>query len=150
MDLLRPVMEAELLVLDDLGAEKPSEWVEETMNLIVNTRYNERRPTIFTTNYEDLPDETQADSLKVRVGFRMHSRLHEMCEFLEYEGGDYRMLPANGGADDLEMLWKRGRSRRTLPSRTQGPAKAEFTAGRPRPEERPSREIRWPGGKAGR
>ena len=57
MDILRPVMEAELLVLDDLGAEKPSEWVEETMNLIVNTRYNERRPTIFTTNYEDLPDE---------------------------------------------------------------------------------------------
>ena len=39
----------DLLVLDDLGAEKPSEWVEETMNLIVNTRYNEKRPTIFTT-----------------------------------------------------------------------------------------------------
>ena len=98
MDMLRPVMEAELLVLDDLGAEKPSEWVEETMNLIVNTRYNERRPTIFTTNYEDLPDEAELDSLRVRVGFRMHSRLHEMCEFLEYDGGDYRMMPANGGA----------------------------------------------------
>src|SRR5205085_7246824 len=67
MDVLRPVMEAELLVLDDLGAEKPSEWVEETMNLIVNTRYNERRPTIFTTNYEDLPDEADLDTLKVRV-----------------------------------------------------------------------------------
>ena len=89
MDILRPVMDAELLVLDDLGAEKPSEWVEETMNLIVNTRYNERRPTIFTTNYEDLPDEAELDSLKVRVGFRLHSRLHEMCEFLEYDGGDY-------------------------------------------------------------
>ena len=87
MDILRPVMDADLLVLDDLGAEKPSEWVEETMNLIVNTRYNERRPTIFTTNYEDMPDETDLDSLKVRVGFRMHSRLHEMCEFLEYENG---------------------------------------------------------------
>ena len=107
MDILRPVMDAELLVLDDLGAEKPSEWVEETMNLIVNTRYNERRPTIFTTNYEDLPDDTDLDSLKVRVGFRLHSRLHEMCEFLEYDGGDYRMLPANGGADDLATLWKR-------------------------------------------
>jgi DNA replication protein DnaC len=150
MDILRPVMEAELLVLDDLGAEKPSEWVEETMNLIVNTRYNERRPTIFTTNYEDLPDETQVDSLKVRVGFRMHSRLHEMCEFLEYDGGDYRMLPANGGADDLETLWKRGRSRRTLPVRTQGPARAEFAAPRARGEERPARDIKWPGGKAGR
>ncbi len=75
MDILRPVMDAELLVLDDLGAEKPSEWVEETMNLIVNTRYNERRPTIFTTNYEDTPDDSNLDSLKVRVGFRMHSRL---------------------------------------------------------------------------
>ena len=53
MDILRPVMEADLLVLDDLGAEKTSEWVEETMNLVVNTRYNERRPTIFTSNYED-------------------------------------------------------------------------------------------------
>src|SRR5262245_49941818 len=66
MDIIRPVMEAELLVLDDLGAEKPSEWVEETVNLIVNTRYNERRPTIFTTNYEDLPDETELESLSVR------------------------------------------------------------------------------------
>jgi len=36
-------MEADLLVLDDIGSEKTSEWVEETMNLIVNTRYNERR-----------------------------------------------------------------------------------------------------------
>ena len=62
MDILRPVMDAELLVLDDLGAEKPSEWVEETMNLIVNTRYNERRPTIFTTNYEDLPGRRRAST----------------------------------------------------------------------------------------
>ncbi len=150
MDVLRPVMEAELLVLDDLGAEKPSEWVEETMNLIVNTRYNERRPTIFTTNYEDSPDETQLDSLRVRVGYRMHSRLHEMCEFLEYDGGDFRMLPANGGPDDLTTLWKRSRGRRTLPARTHGPAKAEFTPARPRIEPRPPRELKWPGGKAGR
>ena len=124
MDILRPVMDAEILVLDDLGAEKPSEWVEETMNLIVNTRYNERRPTIFTTNYEDLPDETALDSLRVRVGFRLHSRLHEMCEFLEYDGGDYRMMPANGGPDDLATLWKRHKGRRTLPAKTHGPARA--------------------------
>jgi DNA replication protein DnaC len=150
MDILRPVMEAELLVLDDLGAEKPSEWVEETMNLIVNTRYNERRPTIFTTNYEDLPDEAELESLKVRVGFRMHSRLHEMCEFLEYDGGDFRMLPANGGADDLAVLWKRGRNKRALPVRAQGQARAEVRQTRPLVDPGPSREIRWPGGKAGR
>ncbi len=131
MDILRPVMDAELLVLDDLGAEKPSEWVEETMNLIVNTRYNERRPTIFTTNYEDLPDDTELDSLKVRVGFRLHSRLHEMCEFLEYDGGDYRMLPPNGGPDDLATLWKK-QSRPAHPARAHarpGPGRNPPTQG---------------------
>ena len=150
MDILRPVMDADLLVLDDLGAEKPSEWVEETMNLIVNTRYNERRPTIFTTNYEDSPDEADLDALRVRVGYRMHSRLHEMCEFLEYDGGDYRMLPANGGAEVLHVLWKRGRARRTLPARTGGPARAEVRPERRTPAAGPAREISWPGGKAGR
>jgi DNA replication protein DnaC len=135
-------MDADLLILDDLGAEKPSEWVEETMNLIVNTRYNERRPTIFTTNYEDVPDDGEIDALKARVGFRLHSRLHEMCEFLEYDGGDFRMLPANGGADDLAVLWKKGRGRRAvLPARTHGPARAQI---------REPKELNWPGGKAGR
>ena len=70
MDVLRPVMTAELLVLDDIGAEKPSEWVEETLNLIVNTRYNERLPTILTSNFEDTPDETNLDSLRVRLGYK--------------------------------------------------------------------------------
>lgn len=147
MDVLRPVMEAELLVLDDLGAEKPSEWVEETVNLIVNTRYNERRPTIFTTNYEDVPDDTDVNSLKARVGFRLHSRLHEMCEFLEYDGGDYRMLPSNGGPDDLMALWKQQqRSRRALPARTYRPARAALREDR---TPRDPRELSWPGGKAG-
>ena len=138
-------MEAELLILDDLGAERLTDWVEETMSSIVNTRYNERRPTIFTTNYPDSPDEAEVDSLKARVGFRLHSRLHEMCDFLEYEGGDYRMLPANGGPDDLATLWKRSKGRRpTLPVRTQGPARAQIR------ETRDPRELKWPGGKAGR
>jgi len=144
MDILRPVMDAELLVLDDLGAEKPSEWVEETMNLIVNTRYNERRPTIFTTNYLDTPDDTDLDCLKVRIGFRMHSRLHEMCEFLEYDGSDYRLLPVNGGPDDLKTMWQKDKGRRTLPARTQGQARAQIR------EPREPRELNWPGGKAGR
>jgi DNA replication protein DnaC len=147
MDILRPVMQAELLVLDDLGAEKPSEWVEETMNLIVNTRYNERRPTIFTTNYENVPDDVDVDSLKARVGFRLHSRLHEMCDFLEYDGGDYRMMPSNGGPDDLTTLWKQNaRRKRTLPPRTHGQARAQLRESR---EVREPRELNWPGGKAG-
>ena len=97
MDVLGPVMRADMLVLDDLGAEKTSEWVEETLNLIVNTRYSEKRTTIFTTNYDDNPDSTDPDSLLFRIGVRMRSRLHEMCEFLYLDGADYRELPPNGG-----------------------------------------------------
>ena len=65
LQILRPVMSADLLVLDDLGAEKTSEWVDETMNLIVNTRYNEGRLTIFTSNYPDIPDDTDPNALLV-------------------------------------------------------------------------------------
>src|SRR5439155_23841728 len=73
LDILRPVMTAQLLVLDDLGAQKTSEWVDETMNLIVNTRYNERRLTIVTSNYPDIPDDTDPQSLLFRIGARMRS-----------------------------------------------------------------------------
>ena len=99
-------MTAELLVLDDIGAEKTSEWVEETLNLIVTTRYNERRLTIFTSNYEEKEDRSDPDSLLARVGFRMHSRLYEMCEFLEFDGADYRHRPPNAGPEDLLAMWK--------------------------------------------
>jgi DNA replication protein DnaC len=142
--VLKPVMEAELLVLDDLGREKTSEWVEETMNLIVNTRYNENRPTIFTSNYADVDEDTNLDSLKVRIGFRNHSRIHEMCEFLEWDGGDYRLLPPNGGPEELATLWKRRKGRPDLPARTHGPARAQIKA------PRELKELPWPGGKAGR
>jgi DNA replication protein DnaC len=140
MDILRPVMDADLLVLDDMGSEKTSEWVEETMNLIVNTRYNERRHTIFTSNYEDTPDDDDPDCLKARIGFRIHSRLHEMCEFLEYDGADYRHLPPNGGVEDLVAMWKIKPSRRTLPARAKGPVRAQL---------KPGKELGWSGGKAG-
>src|SRR5215203_2169534 len=151
MDILRPVMDADLLVLDDLGSEKTSEWVEETMNLIVNTRYNERRHTIFTSNYEDTPDDAgdhTAETLKERIGFRIHSRLHEMCEFLEYAGADYRHLPPNGGPEDLLMQWNRMKAagpRRTLPAKAKGPIRAQLR----QPNTRPPRELGWTGGKAG-
>jgi DNA replication protein DnaC len=151
MDVLRPVMECGLLVLDDLGSEKTSEWVEETMNLIVNTRYNQRRHTIFTSNYEDTPDDATDDhgveSLKERIGFRIHSRLHEMCEFVEFEGADYRHLPPNGGVDDLVMLWSRmrgSRKRAALPARASKPVRAEIRAPRPG-----KADLGWTGGKAG-
>jgi len=145
LEVLRPVMRVHLLVLDDLGAEKTSEWVEETMNLIVNTRYNERRLTIFTSNYLDIPDDTDPNSLLFRIGFRMRSRLHEMCEFLEMDGADYRELPVNGGADDLITLWKM-RKKGTLPSPRSRQARAQLRE----PAVRDGRaDLKWPGGRAG-
>src|SRR5690606_34042284 len=97
LDVLRPVMEADVLVLDDLGAEKTSEWVDETLNLIVNTRYNQKRLTLFTSNFVDDLDASVPDSLVFRIGIRMRSRLHEMCDFLDLDGAGYRELPVNGG-----------------------------------------------------
>jgi DNA replication protein DnaC len=145
LEVLRPVMTADLLVLDDLGAEKTSEWVDETMNLIVNTRYNERRLTIFTSNYQDIPDDTDPNSLLFRIGFRMRSRLHEMCEFFVLDGADYREMPTNGGIDDLLTMWKM--RKKSLPSPRGGrQARAQLRD----PAVRDGKaDLKWPGGRAG-
>lgn len=149
-DVLRPVMTADVLVLDDLGAEKASEWVDETLNLIVNTRYSEKRLTLFTSNYVDDPDPTMPESLLYRIGFRMRSRLHEMCEFLDLDGADYRELPPNGGTDDLVALWrmrqKPGSSR--LPAKASAPMRAKLREGDRAPGTA-APELKWPGGRAG-
>ncbi len=145
LEVLRPVMEVELLVLDDLGAEKTSEWVEETLNLIVNTRYNERRVTIFTSNYPDLPPDSNQDVLTLhdRIGFRMRSRLHEMCEFLDLEGADYRMLVTNEGVAALKRNWEERRMKGKLDHAGRGhrQAKAQLRDGKA--------DLKWPGGRAG-
>ena len=141
LEVLRPVMTADLLVLDDLGAEKTSKWVEETMNLIVNTRYNERRLTIFTSNYQDIPDDTEPNSLLFRIGYRMRSRLHEMCEFVEMDGADYRELPVNGGVDDLITLWKLRKKPLPSPGRGGRQARAQLRDGKG--------DLKWSGGRAG-
>jgi DNA replication protein DnaC len=143
-DVLRPVMTTDVLVLDDLGAEKTSEWVDETLNMIVNSRYSEKRLTLFTSNYEDTPDITDPDALLCRIGHRMRSRLHEMCEFLDLDGADYRQLPPNGGADDLRTLWKLRKKpgKRGLPAKSGAPARAQIREGR-------GADLRWSGGRAG-
>jgi DNA replication protein DnaC len=141
LDVLRPVMNAELLVLDDLGAEKTSEWVDETMNLIVNTRYNERRLTIFTSNYPDIPDDTEPNSLLFRIGARMRSRLHEMCDFVVLDAADYRERPDNAGPEDLTAMWKL-RNKAALPTPRGGrQARAQLRDGKA--------DLKWPGGRAG-
>ena len=53
LKVLAPVYEAEVLVLDELGATVPTDWVRDTIGQIINRRYNDRKVTIFTTNYTD-------------------------------------------------------------------------------------------------
>ena len=100
MEVLRPVFEADVLILDELGAAKPTEWVWDMVSHILNTRYNDKRTTIITTNYADLPQgkpvaeadrAASEETLGDRIGERMRSRLHEMCRVVRVEGEDWRM-----------------------------------------------------------
>src|SRR6201987_5670540 len=105
MGVLEPISTVEILVLDDLGASKPSAWVLDIIGLGRNARYNERRVTILTTNYFDespaiepaprLPNGqrinvVKEDSLADRIGARMRSRLYEMCRTVEVFAPDFR------------------------------------------------------------
>jgi DNA replication protein DnaC len=110
LGVLEPVFRAEVLLLDELGAVKPSDWVWDTVAHILNTRYNERLTTIITTNYPNLPAGTLAKgtvrsmtkegrdaqdagregTLGDRIGDRMLSRLQEMCVVVEMRGQDFR------------------------------------------------------------
>lgn len=98
LEILRPVFEAEMLVLDELGAVKPTEWVWDTVSHILNTRYNDKRTTIITTNFSDQAAgqvsgpraAAREETLGDRIGERMRSRLHEMCRVVQMEGSDFR------------------------------------------------------------
>ncbi len=116
MEILRPVFEAEILVLDELGAVKPTDWVWDTVAHVLNTRYNDKKTTLITTNYANLPSAMvqnqsasitdrdvsrtmpanaaaramREETLGDRIGERMRSRLQEMCITIEMHGDDFR------------------------------------------------------------
>jgi DNA replication protein DnaC len=90
LKVLTPVIEADVLVLDELGASKPTDWVRDTMMHVINTRYNDRKLTIFTTNYLDGRRTERDEILEDRIGVRLRSRLFEMCKTVQIEGEDYR------------------------------------------------------------
>jgi DNA replication protein DnaC len=110
MSVLDPVLKVEVLLLDDLGASKPSAWALETIGHILTSRYNEKRITLLTSNYLDgaeaaepaakprsarLPSgenfaSAKEDNLAERVGMRIRSRLYEMCRTVEIYAPDFR------------------------------------------------------------
>ncbi|MFV2072134.1 MAG: ATP-binding protein [Thermoanaerobaculales bacterium] len=88
-EILQPLVETELLVLDELGAGKTTPWVMDLLYFLVNSRYLEGRITVFTTNFSDFKRRTD-ETLTDRVSQRIRSRLYEMCRRLELRGRDYR------------------------------------------------------------
>ena len=95
-ELLRPVLETEVVAIDDLGNNRISDWVEDTVTYAVNHRYSQNRPTLFTANLseermEGPPGEriTRA-TFEERLGPRVASRLKEMCRYVELRARDYR------------------------------------------------------------
>lgn len=99
--LLDPVVGAEVLVLDELGAQKPSPWINEILYLIINSRYTRRSPTIFTTNFRLEPDASPDhldrspgsrtySSLSSRISPSLLSRLYEMATPVEIDVEDFR------------------------------------------------------------
>ena len=100
-------METEILLLDDLGAHRVTDWVEDTVTSIITHRCNERKPIIATTNLPDaemggtmverLPEGAPArydikSTLAEKIGMRARSRLFEMCRIVRMpKVGDYRV-----------------------------------------------------------
>lgn len=88
--LINRVCDVDILVLDDLGAEKTSGWVNDRLYAIINHRYEHKKTTIVTSN-RDIPE------LKEQVGNRIYSRLVEMCREIPFEGKDYRIEMMKAG-----------------------------------------------------
>jgi DNA replication protein DnaC len=103
--VLEPIRTTEIVVLDDLGASKPSAWALDTIGLVLNARYNSRLTTLITTNYFDAAKPegktsktpqgealraVREDMLADRIGERMRSRLFEMCRTIEVHSTDFR------------------------------------------------------------
>ena len=105
LGVLAPIYQADVLVLDELGAAMPTDWVRDTMYQIINKRYNDKKLTIVTTNYSDeLPASGEPESVsrnlknqkamttfEERIGTRLRSRLYEMCTKVEMVAEDYRI-----------------------------------------------------------
>ena len=89
--ILQKYEKVDLLVLDDLGTETPSDWVMQTLYILINTRYEYLRTTIFVSNFG-------LTALRVRLqNDRIPSRIEAMCKSKCFKGLDYRIRENNNG-----------------------------------------------------
>jgi DNA replication protein DnaC len=105
-DVLLPLMDVDLLVWDDLGTGRPTDWVRETIRMVLNHRYTYRKQTIMSSNWPLGSNGGTLGSGRVleqtlpeRIGRRLFSRIMEMCEIVEIEGPDARAVIHKAGMD---------------------------------------------------
>ena len=101
-EVLGTALDAELLLLDDLGAGRITPWARDVLHDIIVHRYNEQKPLIMTSNHllgDEAETRSKRDSpvtrpmtLADRLGEALISRVHEMCQVVELKGDDYRKL----------------------------------------------------------
>ena len=107
-ELLQPLVEVDMLLIDELGKGRNNQWEQTILDTIVTLRYNAQRPCMFTTNYALRANQTLVeryrtkdalaaeaeveirDTLVQRIGERILSRLRETCEFIHLQGEDRR------------------------------------------------------------
>lgn len=87
--LINTLSEVDLLLFDELGASKVSQWVYDNIYYLFNRRYNNQKLTICASNFGDLPAEGN-ETLGQRIGERIRSRLFEMTQVMEMKGTDVR------------------------------------------------------------
>lgn len=88
--LLRPLREAEVLIIDDLGSMKISDWALDMLSNVINSRYKYGRILIATTNFPDTVSSAKEPKLADRINYRLRSRLFEMCKTVYMAGKDFR------------------------------------------------------------
>jgi DNA replication protein DnaC len=112
-EVIAPIFKKNVLILDELGAKRTTPWVEETIFYIINHRYNNKKLTIFTSNYIDSEEDEEdrrdsyfkksgfnkpgEDTLVDRIGIRLRSRIYEMCKIVTVDGDDYRKKVKQAG-----------------------------------------------------
>ena len=97
---LEPLRSVEVLAIDEIGkGGKNREFEQGVLDEIISVRYNAGRPTLFATNYprsganwKFAVDGEVPETLEQRVGGRIYSRLHELCDILDVDGEDYRRV----------------------------------------------------------
>jgi DNA replication protein DnaC len=96
LEILRPVLKADVLLLDELGTRRPTAWVRDTVTQILNDRYQNKRITLITTNFGDDDSDPSVSTLTERIGPYARSRLFEMCRNVPMHGEDFRRITGSG------------------------------------------------------